>query len=129
MSLNKEIDLVFLDNYNILLSEPIELYRNDSVLLRFNLNKLNLEYNYKNKLRPLTDISLVEIYLVIEKPNSEIDIIKQVDIENNDILFVIDRTFTAFLGTGRMQLVLIDGYSQIALTAFEYRVRENIYDN
>ena len=123
MSLFKKISLT-VNGYNITLSNPIKLYKNDQLELNFEIN----EYQIVDGKRQKVSINPISAFLYIETPDNQ-DSIEASNIKSNMVTFYLSSRYTKYVGISRMQIILTDDDGcQISLPPFSFEVKENIYD-
>ena len=123
MGLYKTISLV-VNGYNITLSSPIRLYKNDQLELKFKIS----EYQIVDNKRQKVDIIPVSAFLYVETPDNQ-DNIEASNIKSDMVTFYLSSKYTQHIGVSRMQIILTDDDGcQISLPPFSFEVKENIYD-
>ena len=123
MGLYKTISLV-VNGYNITLSSPIRLYKNDQLELKFKIS----EYQIVDNKRQKVDIIPVSAFLYVETPDNH-DNIEASNIKSDMVTFYLSSKYTQYIGVSRMQIILTDDDGcQISLPPFSFEVKENIYD-
>ena len=123
MSLFKKISLT-VNGYNITLSNPIKLYKNDQLELDFEIN----EYQIVDGKRQKVSITPISAFLYVETPDNQ-DSIEASNIKSNMVTFYLSSKYTQYIGISRMQIILTDDDGcQISLPPFSFEVKENIYD-
>ena len=123
MSLFKKISLT-VNGYDITLSTPIKLYKNDQLELAFEIN----EYQIVDGKRQKVSINPISAFLYIETPDNH-DSIEASDVKFNMVTFYLTSKHTQYIGESRMQIILTDTDGcQVSLPPISFEVKENIYD-
>ena len=123
MSLFKKISLT-VNGYDITLSSPIRLYKNDQLELDFEIN----EYQIVDGKRQKVSITPISAFLYVETPDNQ-DSVEAGNIKSNMVTFYLSSRYTKYVGISRMQIILTDDDGcQISLPPFSFEVKENIYD-
>lgn len=122
--LTKTIGLTVKD-YKIILTTPLKFYKGDDLTLYFEVGEFGANVVEDNDI--YSPLFPEDAFLFVETPG-KIDTIEAVGIEENKICFRLTDKYTSNLGTSRMQIVLLDGYSRKALPPFEFEIQPVIYE-
>ena len=123
MSLFKKISLT-VNGYDVTLSTPIKLYKDDQLELAFEIN----EYQIVNGKRQKVSINPISAFLYVETPDNQ-DSIEASDVKFNMVTFYLSSKYTQYIGQSKMQIILTDTDGcQVSLPPFSFEVKENIYD-
>lgn len=122
--LTKTIGLTVKD-YKIILTTPLKFYKGDDLTLYFEVGEFGASVVEDNDI--YSPLFPEDAFLFVETPRN-IDTIEPVSIEGNKICFRLTSKYTSNLGTSRMQIVLLDGYSRKALPPFEFEIQPVIYE-
>lgn len=122
--LTKTIGLTVKD-YKIILTSPLKFYKGDDLTLYFEVGEFGASVVEDNDI--YSPLFPEDAFLFVETPNN-IDTIEAVSIEGNKLCFRLTDKYTSNLGTSRMQIVLLDGYSRKALPPFEFEIQPIIYE-
>lgn len=123
MSMIKKVTLTINKNNNaVRLSSPLKFYKNDSLLLYFEVEKYNFELREYVRVVPLSAI------VFVETPDGQ-DTIETSIMDGNVIMFSLTSNHTRHVGTSRLQLVIRDNDGcQSATPPFEFSVEGLIND-
>ena len=122
--LTKTIGLTVKD-YKIILTTPLKFYKGDDLTLYFEVGEFGANVVEDNDI--YSPLFPEDAFLFVETPNN-IDTIEAVSIEGNKLCFRLTEKYTSNIGTSRMQIVLLDGYSRKALPPFEFEIQPIIYE-
>lgn len=128
MSMMKRITLtISKNNTGVKLSSPLKFYRNDSILLQFEIEKWNFETKQNELVKPMYAVAFVET------PNGT-DMIECTILEGQTVQFQLLSRHTNLVGQGRLQIVIRDTHTdgeescQSATPPFIYEVEDLIND-
>ena len=125
MATSKNITLT-IDGFKCKLSSNLKFYQGDALNLVFTIKEYGIDVKDGKKIRELMPVSPLSAYLIIET-SKNVDFIESAIATEDEIHFHIDSKYTKFIGTGRMQIILIDGNCcQVTLPEFPFEIRENI---
>ena len=114
-------------DYNIVLKSPLKFYKEDSLMLYFELEEYGLVVEKNGRMSYATTQLFPEsAFLYVETPKN-VDTIEAAHIEGNRVCFQLTALYTINIGISRMQIVLLDGGSRKALPPFEFEVQPVIY--
>ena len=126
MSMMKRITLTInKNNAGVKLSSPLKFYKNDSLLLQFEIEQWNFEINKNEVIKPLYAVAF------IETPDGT-DMLECTILEEKIVQFQLLPRHTSVVGKGRMQIIIRDGHNdgdepcQSATPPFTYEVEELI---
>lgn len=129
MSIIKKVTLTInKNNAGVKLSSPLRFYKNDSLLLQFEIEQWNFETKKNEIAKPLYAVAF------IETPN-ETDMIECTVLDGQIVQLYLLPKHTALVGQGRMQIIVRDSHGeedetcQIATPPFFYDVEELINDS
>jgi hypothetical protein len=128
MSMMKRVTLtISKNNTGVKLSSPLKFYRNDSILLQFEIEKWNFETKQNELVKPMYAVAFVET------PNGT-DMIECTILEGQTVQFQLLSRHTNLVGQGRLQIVIRDTHTdgeescQSATPPFIYEVEDLIND-
>ena len=128
MSMMKRITLTInKNNTGVKLSSPLKFYKNDSILLQFEIEKWNFETKQNELVKPMYAVAFVET------PNGT-DMIECTILEGQTVQFQLLSRHTNLVGQGRLQIVIRDTHAngeescQSATPPFIYEVEDLIND-
>lgn len=128
MAMIKRVTLTIAkNNASVKLSQNLRFYKNDSLLLQFEIEKWNFEINKAEVIKPLYAVAFVET------PNGT-DMIECTILEGQTVQFQLLSRHTNVIGQGRIQIVIRDSHGsddeacQSATPPFIYEVEELIND-
>lgn len=114
-------------DYVINLSSPLKFFKDDSIMLYFEVSEFGYAVDKSGKTRQVANPLFPEhAFLFVETPKKN-DSIEAVEINGNTICFKLTSVYTANIGFSRMQIVLLDGDSRKALPPFQFEVQPVIY--
>ena len=114
------------NNTSVKLSSPLKFYKNDSLLLQFEIEKWNFETKQNELVKPMYAVAFVET-------PSGTDMIECAILEGQTVQFQLLSRHTSDIGQGRLQIVVRDSHTeeescQSATPPFEYYIEDLIYD-
>lgn len=128
MSMMKRVTLTInKNNAGVKLSSPLKFYKNDSILLQFEIEKWNFEKKQDELVKPMYAVAFVET------PNGT-DMIECTILDGQTVQFQLLSRHTSIIGQGRMQIIVRDGHEdgdescQSATPPFIYEVEDLIND-
>ena len=128
MSMMKRVTLTInKNNAGVKLSSPLKFYKNDSILLQFEIEKWNFEEKQDELVKPMYAVAFVET------PNGT-DMIECTVLEGRTVQFQLLSRHTSVIGQGRIQIIVRDGHEdgeescQSATPSFIYEVEDLIND-
>ena len=128
MSMMKRVTLTInKNNTGVKLSSPLKFYKNDSILLQFEIEKWNFETKQNELVKPMYAVAFVET------PNGT-DMIECTILEGQTVQFQLLSRHTNLVGQGRLQIVIRDTHTdgeescQSATPPFIYEVEDLIND-
>ena len=114
-------------DYVINLSSPLKFFKDDSIMLYFEVSEFGYAVDKSGKTRQVANPLFPEhAFLFVETPSKN-DSIEAVEINGNTICFKLTSVYTTNIGFSRMQIVLLDGDSRKALPPFQFEVQPVIY--
>lgn len=126
MAMMKRITLTInKNNTGVKLSSPLKFYKNDSILLQFEIEQWNFETKQNELVKPMYAVAF------IETPNGT-DMIECTILEGQTVQFQLLSRHTNVIGQGRMQIIVRDSHEdgdepcQSATPPFTYEVEELI---
>lgn len=128
MSMIKKVTLTInKNNTGVKLSSPLKFYKNDSLLLQFEIEKWNFETKQNELVKPMYAVALVET------PNGT-DMVECTVLEGQTVQFQLLSRHTNLVGQGRLQIVVRDSHAteescQSATPPFAYDVEDLINDS
>lgn len=123
MALFKKTTLTIKNNMAIKLDKPLKFFKNDSLVLYFEVEQYNFEIKQYETVVPLSAIAF------IETPEGK-DSINTTIVDGDLIMFHLTSKFTKELGTFKIQIVIRDTDGcQCALPYFEFEVQDLINDS
>lgn len=128
MAMIKRITLTIAkNNASVKLSQNLRFYKNDSLLLQFEIEQWNFEINKNEVIKPLYAVAF------IETPDGT-DMLECTILEEKIVQFQLLPRHTSVVGKGRMQIIIRDSHNgedepcQSATPPFTYEVEELIND-
>lgn len=128
MSMMKRVTLTInKNNAGVKLSSPLKFYKNDSILLQFEIEKWNFEEKQDELVKPMYAVAFVET------PNGT-DMIECTVLDGQTVQFQLLSRHTSIIGQGRIQIIVRDGHEdgeescQSATPPFIYEVEDLIND-
>lgn len=128
MSMMKRVTLTInKNNAGVKLSSPLKFYKNDSILLQFEIEKWNFEKKQDELVKPMYAVAFVET------PNGT-DMIECTILDGQTVQFQLLSRHTSIIGQGRIQIIVRDGHEdgeescQSATPPFIYEVEDLIND-
>lgn len=128
MAMIKRITLTIAkNNASVKLSQNLRFYRNDSLLLQFEIEQWNFETKQNELVKPMYAVAFVET------PNGT-DMIECTVLEGQTVQFQLLSRHTNVIGQGRIQIIVKDGHEdgeescQSATPPFIYEVEDLIND-
>lgn len=128
MSMVKRVTLTInKNNTGVKLSSPLKFYKNDSLLLQFEIEKWNFDTKQNEMVKPMYAVALVET------PDGT-DMVECTILEGRVVQFQLLSRHTNLLGEGKLQIIVRDTHEdgeepcQSATPPFEYYVEDLIYD-
>lgn len=129
MAMIKRVTLTIAkNNASVKLSQSLRFYKNDSLLLQFEIERWNFEINQAEVVKPLYAVAFVET------PDGT-DMLECTILDEQIVQFQLLQKHTAIIGQGRMQIVIRDSHGsddeacQSATPPFAYEVEELINDS
>lgn len=129
MSMMKRVTLTInKNNTGVKLSSPLKFYKNDSILLQFEIEKWNFEKKQNELVEPMYAVVFVETA-------DGTDMVECSILDDRIVQFQLLSRHTTHVGRGRLQLIVRDTHGvdkescQSATPPFEYTVEDVIYDN
>lgn len=125
MSMIKRVTLTInKNNTGVKLSSPLRFYKNDSLLLQFEIEKWNFETKQNELVKPMYAVAFVET------PDGT-DMIECTILDGQIVQFQLLSRHTNITGKGRLQIVVRDSHEeeescQSATPPFEYEVEDLI---
>ena len=114
-------------DYVINLSSPLKFFKDDSIMLYFEVSEFGYAVDKSGKTRQVANPLFPEhAFLFVETPSKN-DSIEAVEINGNTICFKLTSVYTTNIGFSRMQIILLDGDSRKALPPFQFEVQPVIY--
>lgn len=114
-------------DYVINLSSPLKFFKDDSIMLYFEVSEFGYAVDKSGKTRQVANPLFPEhAFLFVETPSKN-DSIEAVEINGNTICFKLTSVYTTNIGFSKMQIVLLDGDSRKALPPFQFEVQPVIY--
>ena len=112
------------NNTSVKLSSPLKFYKNDSLLLQFEIEKWNFETKQNELVKPMYAVAFVET-------PSGTDMIECTILEGQIVQFQLLSRHTSDIGQGRLQIVVRDSHTeeescQSATPPFVYEVEDLI---
>lgn len=127
MGLSKTINLT-VKGYSTSLNAPIQLFQHDRIKLNFIINQYGIDVATNQ--RAIMPINPLSAYLFIDSTNEDDDAIESVNINDNQIEFLLTEKYTKNCGESKMQIVLIDDDGcRVTLPEFPFEIRKNIFGN
>lgn len=128
MAMIKRVTLTIAkNNASVKLSQNLRFYKNDSLLLQFEIEQWNFEINKNEVIKPLYAVAF------IETPDGT-DMLECTILEEKIVQFQLLPRHTSVVGKGRMQIIIRDFHHdgdepcQSATPPFTYEVEELIND-
>lgn len=128
MAMIKHVTLTIAkNNASVKLSQNLRFYRNDSLLLQFEIEQWNFEISKNEVIKPLYAVAF------IETPDGT-DMLECTILEEKIVQFQLLPRHTSVVGKGRMQIIIRDSHydgdepCQSATPPFIYEVEELIND-
>ena len=126
MSMMKRVTLTInKNNTGVKLSSPLKFYKNDSILLQFEIEKWNFEKEQNNLVQPMYAVVFVETA-------DGTDMVECSILDDRIVQFQLLSRHTTHIGRGRLQLIVRDTHGtdeescQVATPPFDYDVEELI---
>lgn len=126
MSMIKKVTLTInKNNTGVKLSSPLKFYKNDSLLLQFEIEKWNFETKQNELVKPMYAVAFVET------PDGT-DMIECTVLDGQVVQFQLLSRHTNLVGQGRLQIVIRDTHTdgeescQSAVPPFSYSVEDLI---
>lgn len=135
MSMIKKVTLTInKNNTGVKLSSPLRFFKNDSLLLQFEIEKWNFETKKNEIVRPMYAVVFVETPPTEEEPGGT-DMMECSILNGQIVQFQLLSRHTGIIGKGRLQIVVRDIHEdgdeacQSATPPFEFEVEDIIYGN
>lgn len=126
MSMMKRVTLTInKNNTGVKLSSPLKFYKNDSILLQFEIEKWNFEKKQNELVQPMYAVVFVETA-------DGTDMVECSILDDRIVQFQLLSRHTTHVGRGRLQLIVRDTHGtdeescQMATPPFDYDVEELI---
>ena len=126
MSMMKRVTLTInKNNTGVKLSSPLKFYKNDSILLQFEIEKWNFEKKQNELVEPMYAVVFVETA-------DGTDMVECSVLDDRIVQFQLLSRHTTHVGRGRLQLIVRDTHGedeescQMATPPFEYDIEELI---
>lgn len=126
MSMMKRVTLTInKNNTGVKLSSPLKFYKNDSILLQFEIEKWNFEKKQNELVKPMYAVVFVETA-------DGTDMVECSILDDRIVQFQLLSRHTTHVGRGRLQLIVRDTHGedeescQMATPPFDYDVEELI---
>ena len=125
MGLEKRIT-VTVQNFSSKLSSEIQFFKNDAIDLVFSIFEYGVEVKGLSTKYRLMPINTLKAKLLIETPFG-IDSVESASIDENEITFHLDKTYTQHIGISKMQIVLLDEDNyKVTLPEFQFEIKNSI---
>ena len=125
MSLYKEVTLT-VSNYSSKLNSDIQFYKNDALDLIFNIYEYGIQVKQRGSSYRMMPINPLKAKLLIETPFG-VDSVESARIEENQVVFFLDDSYTQNVGKSKMQIVLLDDDGcKVTLPSFEIEIKRSI---
>lgn len=128
MSMMKRVTLTInKNNTGVKLSSPLKFYKNDSMLLQFEIEKWNFEKKQNELVEPMYAVVFVETA-------DGTDMVECSILDDRIVQFQLLSRHTNLVGEGKLQIIVRDTHKdgeepcQSATPPFEYYVEDLIYD-